>query len=73
MNLTPDQIEAGTAYAVTLPRGMHKADFAKCLQMARRHGTYDAAARTWAITPQGSQGTAVIRDMISRGAAVTEA
>lgn len=73
MTVTADQIEAGTTYAVTFPRGMHKTDFAKCLQMGRKYGTYDPATRTWEITPQGSHGTAVIREMIDRGATATEA
>jgi len=70
--MTAAEITAGT-YTVSFPRGMHKADFAKCLQMARRIGTYDSGTKTWTLTVQGSQTAACVREMIDRGAEVTAA
>ncbi len=69
----PPEITAGTTYAISLPRHMAKTDFTKCLTMARKYGRYDAGTRTWEMTPQGSHGTACVREMIERGAEVTEA
>lgn len=70
MALTRNDITAGETYVISFPRGMHKTDFTKCLTMARRNGSYDGAARTWEITPQGSHGTAVVAEMADRGAIV---
>ena len=70
--MTAAEITAGT-YTVSFPRTMHKADFAKCLQMARKAGTYDGASKTWTITVQGSHSAAVVAEMADRGAEVTAA
>lgn len=63
-------VTAGHDYIVKFPQGMHKADFAKCLTMARKLGRYSAPLKSWIITPAGSHGTACVHEMIDRGARV---
>lgn len=65
------EIETGKTYTVSFPRGMSKTDFAKCLKMAQKLGT--RAGGSWTITVEGLHSAGVVREMIDRGAQVTEA
>ena len=64
-------ITTGTTLKIIFPRGMHKADFAKCLSMARKIGRYDGQA--WTVTITGPHAAACVTEMADRGATVTEA
>lgn len=63
-------LTTGTTCTVTFPHGMAKTDFAKCLRMARRLGTYSGSK--WTITITGPHAASCVSEMADRGATVEE-